>query len=56
MNIKSALLSAAMAAVSVNCFADTPAPDRHVQQFLDALNGGGESPSNNYLPRPHVRC
>ncbi|HBR1000017.1 TPA: alpha/beta hydrolase, partial [Klebsiella pneumoniae] len=51
MNIKSALLSAAMAAVSVNCFADTPAPDRHVQQFLDALNGGGGKPIEQLSPQ-----
>ncbi|AFI89535.1 Hypoticical protein [Pectobacterium parmentieri] len=33
MNVKSALLTAAMAAVSANSFADEPQLERHVQQF-----------------------
>lgn len=34
MNIKSVLLTAAMAAVSANSFADASQPERHVQEFL----------------------
>lgn len=33
MTIKSVLLTAAMAAVSANSFADAPQPERHVQAF-----------------------
>ena len=51
MTIKSALLSAAMAAVSLNCFADASAPERHVQQFLDALNGSGGKPIEQLSPQ-----
>ncbi|MCS3432093.1 alpha/beta hydrolase [Klebsiella sp. BIGb0407] len=40
MNIKSAL----MTAVSLNSFAGSPQPERHVQEFLNALNGGGGKP------------
>ncbi len=51
MNIKSALLSVAMAAVSANSFADTTAPERHVQQFLNALNGSGGTPIEQLSPQ-----
>lgn len=51
MNIKSALLSVAMAAVSANSFADTTTPERHVQQFLNALNGSGGKPIEQLSPQ-----
>jgi alpha-D-ribose 1-methylphosphonate 5-triphosphate diphosphatase PhnM len=56
MTIKSVLLTAAMAAVSANSFADAPQPERHVQAFLNVLNGAGVSLLNSCLHRMHVRC
>lgn len=44
MNIKSALMTAAITAVSVNSFAGAAQPERHVQEFLNALNSGGGKP------------
>ncbi|WP_391488021.1 alpha/beta hydrolase [Leclercia tamurae] len=40
-----------MAAVSANSFADTTAPERHVQQFLNALNGSGGTPIEQLSPQ-----
>lgn len=51
MNIRSALLSVAMAAVSANSFADTTGPERHVQQFLNVLNGSGGKPIEQLSPQ-----
>jgi hypothetical protein len=51
MNIKSVLLTAAMAAVSANSFADASQPDRHVQEFLNALNGAGGKPIEQLSPQ-----
>lgn len=51
MNIKSALLSVAMAAVSANSFADATGPERHVQQFLNVLNGSGGKPIEQLSPQ-----
>ncbi len=51
MNIKSALMTAAMAAVSVNSFAGSPQPDRHVQAFLNVLNSGGGTPIEQLSPQ-----
>lgn len=50
MNIKSVLLTAAISAVSVSSFADTPQPERHVQEFLNALNAGGGTPIEQLSP------
>ncbi|MGK9175226.1 alpha/beta hydrolase [Yokenella regensburgei] len=44
MKFKSALLTAAMAAVSINSFAAQPQPEHHVQQFLNVLNSSGGKP------------
>jgi acetyl esterase/lipase len=51
MNIKSVLLTAAMATVSANSFADAPQPERHVQEFLKALNGAGGKPMEQMSPQ-----
>lgn len=51
MNIKTALLAGAMAAVSANSFADAPQPERHVQEFLKALNGAGGKPIEQLSPQ-----
>ncbi|MEB5838474.1 alpha/beta hydrolase [Pantoea dispersa] len=51
MNIKSVLLTAAISAVSVSSFADTPQPERHVQEFLNALNAGGGTPIEQLSPQ-----
>jgi len=50
MKIKSVLLTAAMAAVSANSFADAPQPERHVQAFLKALNAAGGKPIEQLSP------
>jgi len=50
VNIKSVLLTAAISAVSVSSFADTPQPERHVQEFLNALNAGGGTPIEQLSP------
>ncbi len=50
MNIKSALLTASMAAVSITSFAGTPQPEHHVQQFLNVLNGSGGKPIEQLSP------
>lgn len=51
MNLKSALMTAAMAAISVNSFAADPQPERHVQAFLNALNSGGGKPIEQLSPQ-----
>jgi len=51
MNMKSVLLTAAMAAVSANSFADASQPERHVQEFLNALNGAGGKPIEQLSPQ-----
>ncbi|WP_411829783.1 alpha/beta hydrolase [Pantoea dispersa] len=40
-----------MSAVSVSSFADTPQPERHVQEFLNALNAGGGTPIEQLSPQ-----
>lgn len=50
MKIKHSLLAVAMAAISVNSVAGTPQPERHVQQFLNALNSGGGKPIEQLSP------
>jgi len=40
-----------MAAVSANSFADTTGPERHVQQFLNVLNGSGGKPIEQLSPQ-----
>nr|MBA2815058.1 hypothetical protein [Candidatus Pantoea persica] len=51
MNIKSVLLTAAIAAVSAKSFADASQPERHVQGFLNALNGAGGKPIEQLSPQ-----
>ena len=51
MNIKTTLLSVAMAVVSANGFADSAGPERHVQQFLNVLNGSGGKPIEQLSPQ-----
>lgn len=51
MNIKSVLLTAAMAAVSANSYADAPQAEHHVQAFLKALNSGGGKPIEQLSPQ-----
>lgn len=50
MNYKYSLLAASMAAVSVNSVAEPSQPERHVQQFLNALNSSGGKPIEQLSP------
>lgn len=51
MNIQSVLLTAVIAVVSANSFADAPQPERHVQEFLKALNSGDGKPIEQLSPQ-----
>ncbi|KHJ67372.1 alpha/beta hydrolase [Pantoea rodasii] len=50
MKIKHTLIAVAMAAAATNSFAASPQPERHVQQFLNALNSGGGKPIEQLSP------
>jgi len=51
MTIKHTVLALALAAASANSFADAPQPERHVQTFLNALNGSGGKPIEQLSPQ-----
>jgi len=51
MKLQHSLLAMAMATASVNSFADAPQPERHVQQFLQALNSSGGKPIEQLSPQ-----
>jgi len=50
MKIKLTLLAAALATISANSFAEAPQPERHVAQFLHALNASGGKPIEQLSP------
>lgn len=51
MKLQHSLLAMAMATASVSSFADAPQPERHVQQFLQALNSSGGKPIEQLSPQ-----
>lgn len=51
MKLQHSQLAMAMATASVNSFADAPQPERHVQQFLQALNSSGGKPIEQLSPQ-----